>query len=144
MSTAPTTPESATDGPTLTYPAGLPDDVSPLGERAAGAFRTTLTVTGAARLILLVRAIIDARPFFLARIGLYFAVWVLCSAAMRNWSARQDAEGGAALTRRMQWWAPSGLLLLGVTATFFAFDVMMSLQYTWFSTIYGVYFWAGG
>src|SRR5437868_10967802 len=64
MSTAPTTPESTTDGPALTYPAGLPDDVSPLGERAAGAFRATLIVTGAAGLILLVGAIIDARQFF--------------------------------------------------------------------------------
>jgi hypothetical protein len=33
---------------------------------------------------------------------------------------------------------------LGVTTTFFAFDYLMSLQYTWFSTIYGVYFWVGG
>jgi hypothetical protein len=44
----------------------------------------------------------------------------------------------------MQWWAPSGVALLGLTATFFAFDVLMSLQYSWFSTIYGVYFWTGG
>jgi hypothetical protein len=44
----------------------------------------------------------------------------------------------------MHWWAPSGTLLLGLTSTFFAFDVLMSLQYTWFSTIFGVYFWAGG
>ena len=44
----------------------------------------------------------------------------------------------------MQWWAPSGVVLLGLTSTFFAFDVVMSLQYTWFSTIFGVYFWVGG
>lgn len=82
--------------------------------------------------------------FFLARVAIYFAVWLVYSSLMRRLSARQDAEGGAALTRRMQWWAPSGLLLLGLTSTFFAIDLLMSLQYTWFSTIYGVYFWAGG
>jgi len=83
-------------------------------------------------------------PFFLARIALYFAVWIGYSVAMRNWSTRQDAVGGIVLTKKMQWWAPSGVLLLGLTTTFFAFDILMSLQYTWFSTIFGVYFWAGG
>lgn len=82
--------------------------------------------------------------FFLARLALYFVVWIGYSVAMRNWSTRQDREGGIALTKRMQWWAPSGVALLGLTSTFFAFDVLMSLQYSWFSTIYGVYFWAGG
>jgi hypothetical protein len=83
-------------------------------------------------------------PFFLARVAFYFAVWIGYSVAMRNWSTRQDYVGGAALTRKMQWWAPSGVALLGLTATFFAFDLVMSLQYSWFSTIFGVYFWAGG
>ncbi|MDY3551909.1 hypothetical protein R5W24_000989 [Gemmata sp. JC717] len=85
-----------------------------------------------------------ATPFFLARLALYFAVWVGYSVAMRRWSTKQDAVGGVALTRTMQWWAPSGVALLGLTSSFFAFDVLMSLQYSWFSTIYGVYFWAGG
>jgi len=83
-------------------------------------------------------------PFFLARLALYFGVWIAYSVAMRNWSTTQDATAGVALTRKMQWWAPSGVALLGLTATFFAFDVLMSLQYTWFSTIFGVYFWVGG
>ena len=63
---------------------------------------------------------------------------------MRRWSVKQDAVGGIALTRKMQWWAPSGVALLALTSTFFAFDILMSLQYSWFSTIFGVYFWVGG
>jgi hypothetical protein len=85
-----------------------------------------------------------ATPFLLARLALYFAVWLTYSVMMRRWSAKQDAVGGIALTRKMQWWAPSGVALLALTSTFFAFDILMSLQYSWFSTIYGVYFWAGG
>jgi hypothetical protein len=91
-----------------------------------------------------VKSVYFATPFLLARLALYFAVWIGYSVAMRSWSTKQDAVGGAALTRRMQWWAPSGVALLGLTATFFAFDMLMSLQYSWFSTIYGVYFWVGG
>jgi hypothetical protein len=226
----------------LTYPAGLPDDVAPLGDKAAGLFRTLAVVVGVSGLVLLVGAVIDRKqffysylfgyvlaldvalgalfwvlihhvadagwsvglrrvyenisraiiplavlfvpvlvgvftenlhqwyafvhspqpteghlqhvwhvkhvyfgtPFFLARIALYFGVWIAYSVAMRRWSTEQDYVGGAALTRKMHWWAPSGVALLGLTATFFAFDVLMSLQYTWFSTIFGVYFWVGG
>ncbi|MBA4066107.1 MAG: quinol:cytochrome C oxidoreductase [Isosphaera sp.] len=91
-----------------------------------------------------VKHVYFSAPFFIGRLALYFAVWVIYSRMMRTWSAGQDAVGGAALTRKMQWWAPSGVALLGLTATFFAFDLVMSLQYTWFSTIFGVYFWAGG
>jgi hypothetical protein len=85
-----------------------------------------------------------ATPFLSARLAVYFGIWIAYSAAMRRWSLEQDTAGGAALTRKMQWWAPSGVALLGLSTTFFAFDILMSLQYTWFSTIYGVYFWTGG
>jgi len=91
-----------------------------------------------------VKHIYFSTPFFLARLVVYFGVWIAYSAVMRKWSVRQDTEGGTRLTRKMQWWAPSGIALLGLTATFFAFDIVMSLQYTWFSTIFGVYFWVGG
>jgi hypothetical protein len=91
-----------------------------------------------------VKATYFAGPFFVLRLVAYFGVWVAYSSAMRNWSAEQDRVGGAELTRKMHWWAPSGVVLLGLTTTFFAFDVLMSLQYTWFSTIFGVYFWTGG
>jgi len=91
-----------------------------------------------------VKHIYFSTAFLLARLALYFGVWIAYSVAMRNWSVRQDSAGGAVLTRRMQWWAPSGIVLLGLTSTFFAFDFLMSLQYSWFSTIFGVYFWVGG
>jgi hypothetical protein len=85
-----------------------------------------------------------SKPFFIARILFYFAVWIGYSRTMRNWSLAQDKSGSVAITKKAQWWAPSGVLMLGLTATFAAFDLIMSLNYTWFSTIFGVYFWAGG
>jgi hypothetical protein len=81
--------------------------------------------------------------FFCARIAFYFAVWIGYSRFMRNNSIRQDTTRDIAITKKVQWWAPSGILCLGLTATFAAFDLIMSLNYTWFSTIFGVYFWAG-
>lgn len=90
-----------------------------------------------------VKQIYFATPFLLFRLTLYFSVWVGYSVRMRRWSSEQDTFGGAAHTRKMQRLAPSGVLLLALTSTFFAFDFLMSLQYTWFSTIFGVYFWTG-
>ena len=83
-------------------------------------------------------------PFFLARLALYFGVWIAYSVAMRNWSTKQDAIGGAALAKQDALVGAVRRSAARLTSTFFAFDLLMSLQYTWFSTIFGVYFWVGG
>jgi hypothetical protein len=81
-------------------------------------------------------------PFFLARAMLFFGVWISLSLTMSRMSARQDETGEPALTRRMQQIAPAGVLLLGLTSTFAAFDWIMGLDFYWYSTIFGVWFWA--
>ena len=43
----------------------------------------------------------------------------------------------------MQWWAPLGLILFGLTLTFAMWDWVMSLDPGWYSTIFGVYIFAG-
>ena len=91
-----------------------------------------------------VKSIYFDTTFFLTRFLLYFSIWILYSFLMRHWSCQQDRLGGVEWTLCLQRWAPLGLVLLGLSSTFFAFDWLMSLQYTWFSTIYGVYFWVGG
>ncbi|MCE9534151.1 MAG: hypothetical protein K8T89_23990 [Planctomycetes bacterium] len=84
--------------------------------------------------------------FFLIRIAIYFSVWILYSNLMRKWSlqcdATDDLEERKKIQRKMEFYAPSGVLLLALTATFAVFDLVMSLNYHWFSTIFGVIFWA--
>ena len=86
--------------------------------------------------------------FFIVRMGIYFAIWIAYSSFLRSLSLRmestEDFEERKALLKRMEWWAPSGILLLGLTSTFASFDLVMSLNYDWFSTIFGVCFWADG
>jgi len=83
---------------------------------------------------------------FLIRIALYFTVWIIYSTKMRSLSlqcdATEDLEERKKIQRKMEWLAPSGVLLLALTATFAMFDLVMSLNYHWFSTIFGVIFWA--
>lgn len=68
-------------------------------------------------------------PGFMVRAVIYFAVWIGFSRLIRR------APGAA---------SAAGLPLVGLTLTFAAFDWLMSLTPDWFSTIYGLYYFAGG
>jgi len=82
-------------------------------------------------------------PFFIARWITYWAAWIGIGAALRR--ARRlyavDVDRANARFRRV---ACVGLIVLAVTMTFASFDWMMSLSTGWQSTIYGLYWFAGG
>jgi hypothetical protein len=82
------------------------------------------------------------RPFFLGRIAFYFAAWLLISMRFFKLSIGQDTTRDPALTRQAQSFAPIATILFGLTLTFAAFDWIMSLEPSWFSTIFGVTFFA--
>lgn len=73
----------------------------------------------------------------------YVALWAFLAVFYYRQSTRQDESGEEAFTKKTQWLAPVGIVLFALTATFAAFDWMMSLSPHWYSTIYGVYFFAG-
>ena len=82
-------------------------------------------------------------PFFAGRALLYAAVWVACGRWFLRMSRQQDTGGDAGTTLRLESRSGVVLLLLGVTITFAAFDWLMSLDPYWFSTIFGIYAFAG-
>jgi hypothetical protein len=81
-------------------------------------------------------------PFFTVRVLLYFGVWVFFGYKFLTMSQQQDQSGDPELSRKMAGLSAPATLLLGVTATFAGFDLVMSLDYAWFSTMFGVYTWA--
>jgi hypothetical protein len=81
--------------------------------------------------------------FFLVRAGIYFAVWIAVAHLLRAWSVRQDEAGGVTLTRWQRRLGAGSLPFLALTMSFAAFDWMMSLDPRFFSTIFGVYWFAG-
>jgi hypothetical protein len=83
------------------------------------------------------------RGFFVGRAVIYFAIWSWLGTWYWKQSVKQDQTGDVELTRRMQWRAPLGLVFFGLTLTFAAWDWIMSLDPTWYSTIFGVYYFAG-
>lgn len=82
--------------------------------------------------------------FFNLRAVLFLGCWSLLAWWYRGRSIRQDSTGDHDLTRRMQRASGPGLLIFGVTVTFASVDWLMSLDPHWYSTIFGVYFFAGG
>ncbi len=80
---------------------------------------------------------------FRIRAAVYFAVWTALALFFRNASRRQDESGDEALSHRMARFSPVAVALFAVTLTFAGFDWLMSLEPHWYSTMFGVYFFAG-
>ena len=81
--------------------------------------------------------------FFTLRAVFYFAVWGWLGRYFLRRSLEQDQSKDPGLTRRMERLSPAALVLLGGTVTFASFDWLMSLEPEWFSTIFGLYYFAG-
>ena len=79
-------------------------------------------------------------PFFLIRNLIYFAVWWALTRRLNRWSDEQDRTGDPALAVRLESLSGPGLVLYGLTVTFFSIDWIMSLEPHWFSTIFGMIF----
>jgi hypothetical protein len=112
-------------------------------------------------------------PFFCVRAAIYFAIWLLTFGLLRHFSRARDPElpddeegldGGTpvdaprpapppppppvgdpiAALRRERIVSAVMLPAVGLAITFAAFDWLMSLQPVWYSTMFGVYYFAGG
>ena len=83
------------------------------------------------------------QPFFFARAAFYFAVWSGIALWFRRQSRLQDEVRDAAAATRLSRYSGALLIPLALTTTFAAFDWLMSLAPHWYSTIFGVYVFAG-
>jgi hypothetical protein len=81
--------------------------------------------------------------FFLIRAAVYLLIWTFLSRRLVKLSVNQDYSGDANVTGRLQAISPVGTLLFALSLTFAAFDWIMSLAPQWYSTIFGVYIFAG-
>lgn len=84
------------------------------------------------------------RWFFTLRWVVYLLVWSgLGLYYLKTSAAQETSEDKAKLTRKMEVLAAPGTLLFAITLTLAAFDLLMSLDPVWFSTMWGVYYFAG-
>jgi hypothetical protein len=81
--------------------------------------------------------------WFLIRAMIFFAFWIVASQLLRRFSARQDRDGNPLFTLWMRRVSFTSLPLFALCLTFGAVDWLMSLNYRWYSTMFGVYIFAG-
>lgn len=89
------------------------------------------------------RAYLDER-FFIGRGVFYFATWLVPLGLLFVWSRRLDESASIALKNRMRLLSSAFLPFVGLSLTFAAFDWQMSLHPEWYSSMFGVYYFASG
>jgi hypothetical protein len=77
------------------------------------------------------------------RFAIYFGFWTFLSMRLRGWSREQDRSGERHLSRRCRFMSGWGLLVFALSLAFFAFDFLMAMDFRFFSTMWGVYYFAG-
>ncbi|APR99443.1 hypothetical protein [Pajaroellobacter abortibovis] len=82
-------------------------------------------------------------PFFLVRAALYLLAWAWLGIRFFKLSVQQDQTKQFAPTVAAQKLAPPATVLFGITLTFAGIDWLMSLEPMWYSTMWGVYIFAG-
>lgn len=81
--------------------------------------------------------------FFILRAVIYAVVLTVISRKLWGYSVEQDRTGDKTLSNRAQATSAWGMLLFALTTAFLAFDWLMTLDYRFFSTMWGVYYFAG-
>jgi hypothetical protein len=82
-------------------------------------------------------------PFFLIRAALYFGIWSFIAVLYYRGSSGQDVTGDPRVSARLRRLAGPAIIVLALTQTFASIDWIMSLTPHWYSTMFGVYFFAG-
>ena len=82
-------------------------------------------------------------PFWLGRAVFYFLFFSFAALTYRAISIAQDRDGSPAKTLRMRKLAFVFLPLFAFSLTFAVYDWLAGLNYKWFSTMWGVYIFAG-
>ncbi len=81
-------------------------------------------------------------PMFLGMTASFFAIWCWLSARLRQASFTQDTDGNPQWTQMNRKTSAFGIPLTALALSFAAIYWVKSLEYHWFSTMYGVWFFA--
>jgi len=81
--------------------------------------------------------------FFYVRLAVYFLLLGWVGWSQWRLSTNQDKDGATKHTYMMRRFGIGGIPALALCITFAGFDWLMGLDYHWFSTMWGVYLFAG-
>lgn len=81
--------------------------------------------------------------FFVIRVLLFFGLWLWFKKVIVGRSIAQDESGDENITHGLVGQSIAFVLVFALSYSFFSVDLLMSLEPHWFSTIFGVYCFAG-
>jgi hypothetical protein len=81
--------------------------------------------------------------FFVLRAVFFLGFFIIASQLLKRFSVRQDKDGNPKFTIWLRKVSFASLPLFALCLTFGAYDWLLGLQYKWFSTMFGVYIFAG-
>ena len=90
-----------------------------------------------------VKKVLFNRETFSVLLPGVIALLGLVGGTLRKWSVAQDKDGAAHWTSKSRKLAAGGIFLFAFGTTLVCFFLMKSLQHQFFSTMYGVYYFAG-
>jgi len=79
---------------------------------------------------------------FWVRVIIYFALWILFWFMLRKKSVQEDIDGGVVHYDKSIIWSAGFLVVFGVTSSTSAWDLVMSMDPHFFSTMFGWYVFA--
>jgi hypothetical protein len=82
--------------------------------------------------------------FFELRTLGYFTLWSIWIYSIYHQSTKQDTERSARQMAIASRWSAPGLFLAVAVGSLAAFDWLMSVEPSWYSTIFGLYYLSGG
>jgi hypothetical protein len=77
-------------------------------------------------------------PFFFARLIIFFALWFLMTSIYRINSLKEDHEGGIEYFHKCEFHSKIYIFILAITFSLATFDLIMSIDVHWVSTIFAV------
>jgi len=81
--------------------------------------------------------------FFIVRVIIFLLIWIIFYLILFKNSTKQDDTKDPTLTKKNIKFSAAFMPFFAITITFTAIDWLMSLEPHWYSTIFGVYYFAG-
>lgn len=82
-------------------------------------------------------------PRFMGTMAIIFLLWIGISSGLRKYSEKMDGPQGKVYADKLVGFSAVSIILFALSLCVAAFDWVMSVEPHWFSTIFGVYIFAG-
>lgn len=83
------------------------------------------------------------QPRFMVTMVVIFALWIILAKMLKSYSDKMDGPNGAATAVKFVNFSAKAIIIFAFSICVAAFDWIMSIEPHWFSTIFGVYIFAG-